>query len=408
VLLTEGSSLTAREVVTALGPLGYRIEACDPNPLCLTRFSVFVRRVHRCPRMASDPLGYLGFVAGLLQHRHYDVLLPTHEQAFALASEGERFASLAGVALAELAAFLRLQSKVAFARLAVELGLPQPEFRVARSREELLATDGLPCYVKAAYGTAGRAVWRVGSQRELTELAELVERAGHLQGGGVLVQAEVTGQPCQVQSVFDRGRLVAAHCTARTMDGMGGGAAARQGVDHPAVVQHVGRLGRHVGWHGGLTLDYLVDGELGQPWFIEANPRLVEPMNATLSGVNLADVLARVSLGRPPEGVWPLVGRPGVRSHGTIAGLIGIASRAGTRRDVAAVLAERVRGRCAGHPSSEVLTPVSRDVLSLVPLAAVAGALLLDPRLAHAVAGRAVADYSLSPQAVATLVAHSS
>jgi len=31
--------------------------------------------------------------------------------------------------------------------------------------------------------------------------------------------------------------------------------------------------------------------------FIDANPRLVEPMTGVYSGVNLADILVRVSLG---------------------------------------------------------------------------------------------------------------
>ncbi len=47
VLLTEGSSLTSREVVSCLGPPGYRLEVLDADPLCVARFSRWVRRVHR-------------------------------------------------------------------------------------------------------------------------------------------------------------------------------------------------------------------------------------------------------------------------------------------------------------------------------------------------------------------------
>jgi hypothetical protein len=51
VLFSEGSSLCARQALSALGPLGYRIDVCDPNPLCLSRFSRFVRRFHRSPAL---------------------------------------------------------------------------------------------------------------------------------------------------------------------------------------------------------------------------------------------------------------------------------------------------------------------------------------------------------------------
>jgi hypothetical protein len=39
VLFSEGSSLTAREFVSVLGPDGHHIEVLDPNPACICRFS---------------------------------------------------------------------------------------------------------------------------------------------------------------------------------------------------------------------------------------------------------------------------------------------------------------------------------------------------------------------------------
>jgi hypothetical protein len=68
VLLSEGSSLTAREVLTCLGAAGYHVEALDPDPL-------------RVP-----------------------------------------------VAVADVGSFGRVQSKIEFAYLLDELGLPQPRW----------------------------------------------------------------------------------------------------------------------------------------------------------------------------------------------------------------------------------------------------------------------------------------
>jgi biotin carboxylase len=70
------------------------------------------------------------------------------------------------------------------------------------------------------------------------------------------------------------------------------------GVDHPPVRDHLVILGQALEWHGPLALDYLFDEATGNPTYIECNPRLVEPMNATLSGVNLADLTVRVALGQ--------------------------------------------------------------------------------------------------------------
>jgi hypothetical protein len=35
VLFSEGSSLTAREFLSVLGPAGHHIEVLDPNPACI-------------------------------------------------------------------------------------------------------------------------------------------------------------------------------------------------------------------------------------------------------------------------------------------------------------------------------------------------------------------------------------
>ena len=65
ILLSEGSSFSARETITALGLAGHRVELVSAEPLCLGRFSRFVSRVHAAPASGADPDGYL---ATVLEH----------------------------------------------------------------------------------------------------------------------------------------------------------------------------------------------------------------------------------------------------------------------------------------------------------------------------------------------------
>src|SRR5438270_1355552 len=58
VLVSEGNSTSAREAVTILGLSGHLVEVCDPSPWCLTRFSRFVRKFHRCPGLMDDPAAF--------------------------------------------------------------------------------------------------------------------------------------------------------------------------------------------------------------------------------------------------------------------------------------------------------------------------------------------------------------
>lgn len=136
VLLSEGASLTAREVVTCLGPVGYQVEAVDPDPLCLARLSRWVRKVHRCPRSGADPLAYLEFVKRVVAERRVDVVLPTHEQAWLLAAAGPLLSGVP-VGVADTASFGRVQSKIELARLLDEVGLPQPRWRLVAEESDL-------------------------------------------------------------------------------------------------------------------------------------------------------------------------------------------------------------------------------------------------------------------------------
>jgi hypothetical protein len=402
VLLSEGSSLSARETLSALGPLGYRVDVCDPNPLCIGRFSRFVRAFHRCPSAGRDPRAYLQFVLDLLSRERYDVLLPVHEQAFLFARYRQMLPSTTGVALADFPAFLRVQSKTAFAALLDELGLPQPRTRIAYTRADLVRlVQTFPCFLKAAYGTAGRTVWRVDSREAFGQVLPMLDQQGLPdERSGMAVQEAMPGVLCQAQAVFEHGRLLAVHCTRQRAEGPGGSQSARLSVDHPPVQTHVARLGEHLHWHGPLALDYLFDEATSTPAYIEANPRLVEPMNAAASGLNLADMVVRMSLGETYPSWPPLVGHAGVRTHSLMPTLLGVAERDGSRLAVLRGIGDACLGRGAFEGSCEVATPVRQDAPSLVPLSAVIVQLLLDPASNRRIATRAISDYSLTPAAV--------
>ncbi len=209
VLLSEGASLSARQTISALGPTGARIEVCDPDPLCLGRFSRFVQAWHRCPRWNVDPVGYLQSLDGRLAAGRYDVLLAVHDQAFLLARFRNDLRRRVGLALPEFASLERLQSKAEFLRVLDELTLPHPPTALVRTRHELEAAGTPPCYVKLAHSTAGCGVWRVSDRGELWAVADRLEAAGLLDGRlEVLVQQPAPGVLRVIQAVYQRGRLV--------------------------------------------------------------------------------------------------------------------------------------------------------------------------------------------------------
>lgn len=391
VLLSESASLTARETLTVLGSRGVRADALTAGGLSMGSFSRWCRRSIAAPPPGRDPFGYLSVVSELCSTGEYEAVLATHEQAWLFAAGRRLLPPDAPIAVAPIAAFDRVQGKAEFAALLDELAIPQPRWWRCDHRP---ARVPYPHWVKASYGTAGRGVRRVETAEQ--EQVAVRELSGAL--GPVMGQACAVGEYGQVQALFDRGRLVAAHTSVGIGTGAGGSAAARLSVDHPAARGYAARIGTQLGWHGGLTLDYFhVDG---QPQFIECNPRTVEPGNAAQADVDLPRLTIALSQGRLPPG-RSVIGRPGIRTRGALALAIGAAERQKSRTAVLGVLRDCALRRGEIGQATEILTPLVRDPPSALPLLIATAQLAADPRRATALAQRAIRSYSVSPRAIA-------
>jgi hypothetical protein len=334
-------------------------------------------------------------VSAVLAKGGFDALLPTHEQAWLFAVARDRLPPAAPVALAPAESFARVHSKVAFARLLDELGAPQPRWWPVVD-DTVPEQIPYPYFLKSAFSTAGQGVRRVQTPADrASALAEL-----RLSGQELIAQAPAPGQYGQVQALFDQGRLVAAHTSVQAGQGMGGSAAARLSVDHPSARYWAAAVGKKLDWHGGLTMDYFHQD--GEPAFIECNPRTVEPGNAAAAGVNLPLLSIALAAGQPlPDNA--VTGRAGVRTHGTLALLLGAADQANSRRPVLRTLSAAAARHREFAGSAEVLTPVIRDPPSLIPLLRVATALLVRPASAAQISARTIAAYSITEQAITRL-----
>src|ERR1700754_1608302 len=287
VLLSEGSSTSAREAITALGLAGHIVEICDPSPVCLGRFSRFVSQFHRCPGLRDDPAGFLSCVEKLLLERPFDVLLPIHEQGFVFARVKQRLETRVGLALPVFESYRTAHSKAGFSRLLDELRLPQPATRIVTSPGELRDVVRFPCVVKPSIGTASRGIWFVQDESALTmALYELGAKDAFARE--VLVQDLVAGATEKAQAVFSHGKLLGFHAYRQIAAGAGGGEAIKQSVRRPGLRADVATIGERLGWHGALSVDVIVP-EQGSHLFIDCNPRLVEPMSAYLAGPDLVD-----------------------------------------------------------------------------------------------------------------------
>ncbi len=372
-------STSARQAITALSLSGHRVEVCDPDPRCLGRFSRLVARFHRCPGLGSDPAGYLAFVLDLIATGRFDVLLPIHEQGFLFARVLDRIDPLVAVALPSFESYARVHNKATFSNLLEELGLPQPKTRILENRHGLLPFDRFPFVLKAATGTASRATWIIRTGADLRAALRDLDATGE-GDDALLVQEFASGALEHPQAVFFHGQLVGFHAYRQVMRGAGGGDAIKESIRRPDVRTHVARIGDRLAWHGALSLDYILDAETGSPLYIDGNPRLIEPMGAALAGLDLVDLLLRVSRGEcPPSGAES---REGVRTHLAIQAMLGHILAGGTRGSLIRECWRLAAKRGPYADSREELTPVRIDWPSAVPVCVTALWLLADPRAA--------------------------
>jgi hypothetical protein len=388
ILLSEGSGLTSRQAATCLGRLGHHVEILSSSPICLTRFTRHVRRVHSVPNFGREPLAWFNACCVVVKAQAIDFLFPTQEQVTVLsACQG---ALPCATVVPPFSSLRRVQDKISAYRTLQEFGVPQPETVIVESRDDLLRIDTFPAFVKRPISTASSGVRRTSSRSELDEVSKVMG-VGEYE---LLVQTQADGPLAMVQAIADNGRLVAHHANLRVLEGVGGGASLKESVVLPGLYELLRKLVAALNWHGALSMDVIAttDG----PVVIDVNPRLVEPMNAFFAGVDLVGAMLDLARHQTPD--EQSVGRAGIRSRQLLLAILGAAQNKGSRTAILRELAHTVGRRGEYEDAAEELTPISGDPLASVPVIAATIATVLSPTLWRAFHAGAVGPYALTSE----------
>jgi hypothetical protein len=146
-----------------------------------------------------------------------------------------------------------------------------------------------------------------------------------------------------------------------------------------------------------MFIDYFYDHESGTPEYIECNPRIGETVNAMLAGVNLPQLLVKISTGASPSPV-PL-GRIGVRTHNLFMILMSAAYDGRSRGDLLHEINECWHRRGLYANGEDEITRPREDPLSRLPRIWIVSQLLAWPRVAKRIVAKTVENYSLPESA---------
>jgi glutathione synthase/RimK-type ligase-like ATP-grasp enzyme len=395
ILLSEGSGLTSRQVATRLGDLGHEVEVLSSTQICLTRFTRHTRRVHLVPSFAKSPLAWLAAANATAKERAVDVLFPTQEQVAVLSARRQSLE--VATVVPEFSSLRRVQDKVSAFRTLENLGIPQPESVVINNSDDLPRVAAFPVFVKRPISTASSGIRRALSSSELA----LAANAMGLGKRELLVQTQCAGPLAMVQAVADRGSTVAYHANLRLLEGVGGGASLKESVALPTFREHLERLVAALHWSGALSMDVIVSPQ--GPLVIDVNPRIVEPMNAYFSGVDL--ITPMLDLARLEHPMTQPIGRPGIRSRQFLLAILGTAQLSNSRSAVVREVYRVLRGAGELGEAKEELTPVSGDLIAALPVIAATIATVARPALWRWFHSGAVGPYALTPEAWNEIVA---
>jgi biotin carboxylase len=248
--------------------------------------------------------------------------------------------------------------------------------------------------LKLPHSTGGGGVFFIEDSNELNRRVNDLESRklfGH--DAEILVQQPARGVLSTVQTVFNYGELIGAHTFEARRLGVGGMSTARVSADHVIVRENVARIGGHLNWHGPFFIDYFYDSASGRPEYIEANPRIGEPVNAMLSGVNLPELLVRIARGESPQRAT--IGRVGVRTHNLLMILMSAAHAGQSRSTLTREIRQCAAGRGIYENSEDELIRTRDDPLSRLPRFWTTLQLLAYPTIARRIVAKTIENYSL-------------
>jgi biotin carboxylase len=411
ILLSDASGLTSRQLSTILSLKNHTVHVLSPPGLTLTKFTKHVEKIHRVPAFGVDPYAWLDAAVAIMSGEQkkgegegrgaFDVLICTQEQIAVVAAERERVEGCGvRVAVPEFEALRCVIGKCEAVETLRGAGLRQPGSVVLRKQSDLEhLVDFLPGFLKTEIGTASTGMRKVGNEEELWEAVKHFARGGAFddEDGKLLLQKEIRGPLLMISSVFSHGRLIAWHACIRALEGVNGGASKKVSLPLPVVQEDLVALGGILKWNGALSMDAILFDE--KPYYIDINPRIVEPMNALLSGVDLVDPLLQISLGnraRSKNEETVKFGIEGVETHQLVLVLLK-ATMEGRR--VLCIEVWRALTRSEKFKGSrEELTPVGwGDLWSLLVLIGIVVMLLVGGKTrAEKLTGGAVKNYALS------------
>ncbi|WP_433662398.1 carbamoyl-phosphate synthase large subunit [Nocardia sp. CA-128927] len=273
ILITSSRMPFALAMVRKLAGEGREIYAADDHFLSPGNHSKYLAGHFVYPSPRSDTAGFLCELERIVREHEIDVIIPTYEEVFYIATQIERLSRAATVFASPFATLARLHNKGAFERLVKQLGLPIPETVLVTSDSELReAIDRLDRYFARGVFSRG-GVCCLTNTGPLADALE-IDEVHPTPVSPWLVQPYLDGETVCTYSTVHQGR-VSAHLMYRIPRQRRHSTGIQfEAIDATTSLKLIEPIVAELDYTGQISFDFMItDDGLS---FIECNPRATD------------------------------------------------------------------------------------------------------------------------------------
>jgi len=280
VLITGVRYRFSLAVMSSLSVHGYKVIGCDSSKWPLGRFSKYCCKYSRYSDPVESEAKFISDIIRIANEHAAKHIVPTFTETYVLAKYKTRLDD-AGIAIlsADYHVVHSVNDKAWVTKRAQSMGIPTPMSWYPTSFEDLETIiqqnkggqNKFPLIIKPVSEKAGEGQSVVDSAEKLKAYFQSITTK--LDWSNYIVQQYITGVPCGVVCLFDRGKPLLAHSfkVNGTLNGVH--SVDRISTPIPAALDSSVMFLPNTAWHGLAELDYIYEETSGTAFLLEVNPR---------------------------------------------------------------------------------------------------------------------------------------
>lgn len=287
VLLTGGRAPVTLDLARRFKQYGHEVYVAESVKYHLCRYSSAVKKSFLVPSPAKYQSEYINALSSLIQKYKIDLLVPTCEESFYIASEQERLSRLTKVLVDKIEKLDLLHNKYSFNKLIENTGISVPQtilFTSIIEYNELVRTKKItyPHVLKPAYS-------RFSSQTKFVFTPEMI-KIDITEKRPWLAQTYIPGKLLCTYSICDAGNILAnVFYKNNYIAGKNGAGISFKQIENAALFHWLTQFVKSLNYTGQIAFDVIVAND-GSLWPIECNPRATSGIHLFPDYLNVPSV----------------------------------------------------------------------------------------------------------------------